>query len=113
MSDDLFCNAFDAALAQSGPASVFLPDREGKLRFDESWTRDAWGHHPGPHPHGWRWLLLRDHDTTYVTLVFVTSPTLIPTHPRADVRSFATRAEAEAARAAFGEPPLCASSWSA
>lgn len=110
---DTFCNPFDELLAQAGPPAVFLLDREGMLRFDETWTRDAWGRAPGPHGFGRSWRLLRDHDTGYVTLVLVTSPTLLREHPRAEVRSFEGRAEAEAARARFGRPPLASEPWGA
>lgn len=107
----MFCNDFDEALARSGPAAVFLLDQEGRLRFDADWTRDAWGREPGPHEHGWVWRLLRDRGTGFVTLVLVTSPTLIQAHPRADIRSYADEAEARAARAAFGRPPLTREAW--
>jgi hypothetical protein len=106
-----FCNPFDHDLFEHGPPAVFLLDRHGFVRFDPEWTRDAWGREPGPHARGERWLLLRDHGTGFVQLVAVTSPTLIPGWPRADVRAFATRAEAEAARAAFGRPPIDREPW--
>lgn len=106
----MFASPFDETLARQGPAAVFLVDPEGELRFHLNWTRDAWGREPGPHAIDWRWLLLRDRDTGFVQLALVTSPTLIPTHPRADVRAFSTREAAEAARAAFGRPPL-AEAW--
>jgi len=109
-----FCSPFDAALAAHGPPAVFLPDREGLLRFDAEWTRDAWGRQPGPHAHGHAWTLLRDRDTGFVLLALVTSPTLIPApdgHARMDVRAYPTAAQAIAAREAFGQPPLCAEAW--
>ena len=102
----MFCSPFDENLAASGPAGVFLLDASGELRFHLTWTRDAWGRAPGPHEPGWRWLLLRDRDTGFVQLALVTSPTLIASHPRADVRSFETRDQAEQHRARFGEPPF-------
>lgn len=107
-----FCSAFDAELAASGPAAVFLPDAEGALRFEPSWTRDCWGRSPGPHAHGWRWTLLRDRDTGFVVFALVTSPTLVVEHPRMDVRSWATREEAIAARERFGNPPIARDPWS-
>lgn len=106
-----FCSSFDATLAQEGPAAVFLPDREGLFRFDAEWTRDAWERHPGPHARVPTWTLLRDRDTGFVMLALVSAPTLLPDHPRMDVRAFATHAEAEAARAAFGDPPVTAEAW--
>lgn len=107
----LFCSPFDDALAHTGPAAVFLPDREGALRFDADWTRDAWERAPGPHAHGWTWRLLRDHATGFVTLALVTSPTLLSVHPRADVRTYADQASAMAARSAFGRPPVAREAW--
>jgi hypothetical protein len=106
-----FCNPFDEALAHGGPAGVFLYDRRGMLRFDDMRTRDAWGRAPGPHAHRWTWLLMRDHGTHFVSLVLVTSPTLVQAHPRADLRVFDALEDAVAARAAFGEPPLCSEPW--
>ena len=107
----MFCSPFDEALAHHGPAGVFLRDPEGQFRFHLTWTRDAWGRAPGPHEHGWTWLLLRDSDTGFVQLALVTSPTLIEDHPRADVRPYATFEEAVEARRAFGEPPMSATPW--
>lgn len=109
--DPVFCNPFDEALAADGPAAIFLFDRQGFLRFDPTWTRDAWGREEGPHAHDPVWLLLRDHGTGFVTMAWVTSRTLVPSWPRADVRAYDTREAAEAARAAFGTPPLCAEAW--
>lgn len=106
-----FCSSFDATLATEGTAAVFLPDREGLLRFDAEWTRDAWERHPGPHERVPTWTLLRDRDTGFVMLALVTAPTLLPDHPRMDVRAYASKAEAEAARAAFGSPPVSAVAW--
>lgn len=107
----MFCSPFDEALAAAGPAAVFLPDPEGALRFHPSWTRDAWGRAPGPHEQGWSWQIFRDRGTGFVQLALVTSPTLIPEHPRLDVRMFGTREEAEAARRAFGNPPIAEEPW--
>lgn len=106
-----FCNPFDETLAALGPPALFLPDREGLLRFDESWTRDAWGRCPGPHALDPRWALVRDHATGFVTLLLTTSPTLVEGWPRADVRLFATREEAEAARKALGPLPMATQPW--
>jgi hypothetical protein len=106
-----FCNPFDASLAASGPAAVFLPDREGALRFDPSWTRDCWGRAPGPHEAGWTWILLRDRGTGFVMLALVTSPTLLVEHPRLEVRAFAALDEANAVRASFGSPPIAKDPW--
>jgi hypothetical protein len=106
-----FCNPFDRDLFEQGPPAVFLFDRRGALRFDAEWTRDAWGREEGPHARGVRWLLLRDHGTGFVQLVVATSPTLVPSWPRADLRTFASREEAEAVRASFGRPPVVREAW--
>lgn len=106
-----FATAFDEALAQSGPPAVFLPDREGLLRFDADWTRDCWERAEGPMSAGWTWVLLRDRATRFVNLLLVTSPALLAAHPRADVRVYATFDEVSAALAAFGRPPLAGDPW--
>jgi hypothetical protein len=106
-----FCNDFDAHLAQVGPAAVFLPDRDGLWRFDAEWTRDAWGRHPGPHSVRPVWCLLRDHDTGFVLLVLVTSPTLLPDHTRMDVRAYDSLDAARAARAELGRVPVSRVPW--
>lgn len=107
----VFCNPFDEALVASGAAAIFLRDRSGLWKCDLSWTRDAWGRAPGPHAHGVVFVLLRDHDTGFVTLAMCTSPTLLAAWPRADVRTYATEAAADAARAAFGRPPVTLEAW--
>lgn len=106
-----FCSPFDAALAAAGPPAVFLPDAEGALRFDPSWTRDCWGRAPGPHALASTWTLLRDRGTGFVVFALVTSPTLLASHPRLDVRQYPTREAAEAARAEWGTPPITREPW--
>ena len=106
-----FATAFDEALAQSGPPAVFLPDREGLLRFDADWTRDCWERVEGPMAAGWTWVLLRDRATRFVNLLLVTAPALLAAHPRADVRAYTSFDEAAAALAAFGRPPLAGEPW--
>jgi len=106
-----FCSPFDEAFAHAGPAAVFLFDRDGALRFDATWTRDAWGRMPGPHRTGWCWQLLRDRASGFVQLILVTSPTLMVDHPRADVRVFGSHAEAVQARARFGDPSISVAEW--
>ncbi|TVQ93428.1 MAG: hypothetical protein EA397_04735 [Deltaproteobacteria bacterium] len=106
-----YCSDFDALLADSGVPAIFLPDREGLLRFDAEWTRGAWGRlgaSPEPAP---AWVLLRDRDTGFVLLVYTTAVGLLREHPRMDTRHFADRAQAERAREAFGVPPICRESW--
>lgn len=107
----VFCSDFDAALAAAGPGAIFLPDREGLLRFDAEWTRGAWGRCPGEHARAPAWALLRDHDTGFVLLVYTTARTLLTEHPRMSVRLFEARASAEQARSAFGHPPISPEAW--
>lgn len=109
-----FCSPFDEALAASGAPAIFLPDREGLLRLDPEWSRDAVGRNPGPHEHALTWCLLRDHDTGFVMLALATSPTLLPApdgHVRMDVRHYPDEAAAHEARAAFGDPPIDRTPW--
>lgn len=106
-----YCNAFDEHLAQHGPAAVFLPDHEGLYRFDASWTRDAWERNPGPHVIDPVIVLVRDHATGFIVRVLCSSPTLLASHPRADVRQFKQPQHADAVLAGYGRPPLCESPW--
>ncbi len=106
-----FCSPFDAALAQHGPAAVFLLDTDGLLRFEATWTRDAWGRAPGPHALTPTWLLARDLDSGFVWIVFVTSDTLLAEHPRLDLEAVADFAAAEAAVEALGSPPMKTTPW--
>ena len=107
----IFCSGFDEALAHGGPAAVFLFDVEHALRFDEKWTRDVWGRAAGPHEHGWRWVAVRDRQTGFVHVVLVTSPTLLPEHPRADLKAFETWEGARRFRDEHGHPPICVKPW--
>lgn len=107
----MFCSPFDEALAQQGPAAIFQLDREGLLRFETTWTRDCWGRAPGPHAHGWTWLLARDRDSGFVQLILATSPTLLEQHPRQDLRVLPSREAAVEALAALGAPPIRPEPW--
>lgn len=106
-----FGSPFDEALAKSGPAGIFLVDREGLLRFEATWTRDCWGRAVGPHSHGWTWLLARDRASGFVQLVLATSPTVLVMHPRLDLRTFADPESARAALAGIGNPPIAEEAW--
>ncbi|MBX2797842.1 MAG: hypothetical protein KTR31_09245 [Myxococcales bacterium] len=111
MSDE-FCSPFDRALAHDGPPAVFLVDREGRLRMDPEWTRDAWGRHPmAEGPLVPTWCLARDRDSGFVMLVFTTSATLLHEHPRLDVRTFADAASAHAALDLLGIPAIRRDPW--
>ncbi len=116
MDDVVFCSGFDAAVARSGVPAVLVADRDGLFKIDEEWLRDAWTRLAAASPDrapspGLAWTLLRDHSTGFVSLALITSPDLLVAHPRADVRAYRTRAEAEAARASFGRPPVCREPW--
>lgn len=106
-----FATPFDDALARTGPAAVFLPDREGKLRFSTEWTLEAWERAVGALDHGLVWVLARDHDTGYVNLALCTSPALLHAHPKADIRRFDTVDAAVAAREAIGRPYVAREAW--
>ncbi|MFT4625056.1 MAG: hypothetical protein ACI8PZ_003722 [Myxococcota bacterium] len=107
----MFCSPYDEVLAHDGPGTVFLRDREGLWRFAPNWCRDAWTRNPGEHAHGWVYLLARDKASGFVQLALVTSPTLLVEHPRQELRVFADLEAAEAARAAFGTPPIAVDPW--
>ncbi len=106
-----FANPFDEQLALHGPPAIFLFARDGLLRFDETWTRDAYGRAEGPHERRPVWALLRDQGTGFVMMVYSTAASLLEDHPRLQVRMYDTRDVAEHARASFGEPPLSDEPW--
>lgn len=106
-----FCTDFDEHLAVHGPPAVFLPDREGLLRFDAEWTRGAWGRLDAVPERAPAWVLLRDHDTGFVALAYTTSAALLAVHPRMQTRHFDTAQDALRARDAFGSPPVAGAPW--
>jgi hypothetical protein len=106
-----FCSPFDAALARSGPGAVFLRDPEGTWRFDASWTRDGWERAAGDDLDP-AFFLLRDRLTGFVSLAWTSRAALLASHPRADVRRFASLVEAEAERSRHGSPPVSRRAWS-
>ncbi|MEM6926509.1 MAG: hypothetical protein AAF602_06250 [Myxococcota bacterium] len=107
-----FCSPFDETLAREGPAAVFLLDREGLLRFDAEWTRDAWGRHPGPHERRETWVLARDRASGFVQRVMITGPTLLDDHPRLEARAYPDATSATRALDAIGRPPIAREPWS-
>lgn len=107
-----FCSPFDETLAHEGPAAVFLLDREGLLRFDAEWTRDAWGRLPGPHDKAMTWVLVRDRASGFVQRVLITAPTLLDDHPRLEVRPFPDANAARVALDGLGRPPMAEAPWS-
>ena len=110
-----FCSPFDRVLAHEGPGAVFTPDREGLWRLAPNWTRTAYdgGGEEGAARSGveWRWVLARDRDTAFVQLLLCTGAELLRVHPRVELRHYEDLASAQAARALFGQPPLCREPW--
>ena len=56
-------------------------------------------------------MMFSGHSVTFVLLALVTSPTLLASHPRMDVRSFAGLDEAVSARQRLGAPPIAQDGW--
>jgi len=106
-----FCSPFDERLARDGPPAVFLLDPEGQLRFDAEWTRDAWARATLPPRLEESWVLARDRDSGWVSLVLVTSPDLLNDHPRLEIRRVGDLEEGRAARAALGAVPVVKGEW--
>lgn len=107
----IFCSSFDERLAQQGPPAVFLFDPEGQLRFDAEWTRDMWARATVPPRHEECWVLARDRDSGWVSLLLVTSPDLLTDHPRLELRRVADVRQGRAARAALGAVPVVRGAW--
>ncbi len=110
-----FCSSFDRAVAHEGPEALFVRDREGLWRLAPNWTRNAYealdGDRSARSSAAWRWLLARDHDTGFVQLLLCTGPDLLHNHPRMDLQCFVGLEEAQTARKAYGDPPVCLESW--
>ncbi len=100
----IFCSPFDRALAENGPPAVFQLNRDGEWRFEPEWTRDVWERSPGPHRKGTVFVVLRDSDTAFLSLLMVTSPDLLTSHPRGEVRTYADFESARSARETIGPP---------
>ena len=126
-TDFPFADPFDQAVAHHGPPAVFTVDHKNQLRLNgdrsrETWTRILEESTP-PRPPGeadpvrpdsdvvWCHCLFRDHGTGWVQYILVTSPALCSEHPRADVRRYDNQAQALAALAALGRPPIAEDSW--
>jgi len=103
-----FRDRFDALLAAQGPPALFTVDAEGQLRLDPFRTRDGWSRlaPDAVVPLEACHCLYRDRATGFVQYVLATAPALYADHPRADVRRYASEAEASAALAAIGRPPI-------
>ncbi|MCK6505826.1 hypothetical protein L6R53_20965 [Myxococcota bacterium] len=103
-----YADDFDRVLAASGPPAVFTLTADGELRLHADRTRDAWQRLAGgaAPPHEPCHCLLRDQATGWVQYALVTSPVLCASHPRADVWRYADEAEALAALARAGQPPV-------
>jgi len=105
-----FCGEYDRVLEQEGPASIFLLDREGTLRFDETWTRDCWGRRPVERMPG-AWFLVRDMGSGFVHPVYATGD-LLKDHPRLQVRRVGDWAAVQAALRDLGSPAVETTPWS-
>ncbi len=110
-----FCSSFDRAVAHEGPEALFIRDREGLWRLAPNWTRNAYDALEGDRAQSaqktWRWLLARDHDTGFVQLLLCTGQDLLHAHPRMDLQYFDGLEEGDAARSAYGDPPVCKETW--
>lgn len=104
-----FASAFDERLAETGPAALFLRDREGMWRFDPQWTRDAWGRVGEPPRTPPVWSLVRDRASGFHWLVLATGD-LLTAHPRLDVRHVGDEVDGLAQIAALG--PVAVGPWS-
>jgi hypothetical protein len=102
-----FADRFDEILAREGPAAVFTRTPDNQLKLDVFRTRDAWQRartdSPALEPCH---CLYTDKATRFVQYVLVTSPELCWNEPRAKVERYASAAEAFAALAALGVPPV-------
>lgn len=106
-----FGSDFDRRLAQVGPAAHFTQDADGELRLADDRTREAHERVAEPHPSQWCHCLYRDRATGFVQYLLVTSPALCADHPRADIARYPSQAEALAALAACGVPPVVRGPW--
>ena len=102
-----FADRFDEILAREGPAAVFTRTPDGDLKLDVFRTRDAWQRaRTETPPREPCHCLYTDRATGWVQYVLVTSPELCWNEPRADVERYASAAEALAALAELGNPPV-------
>ena len=102
-----FCTDFDRALADGGVPGLFTLSPDGELRLAPDRTREAWDRLEGPPRRAEAHALLRDRATSFVQYVLSTSPDLLIGHPRAEVAFYPCQADALAALAGLGRPPLC------
>jgi len=91
-----FASAWDAALAEAGPASIFTLDPKGLLRADAERTREVGleqGALPNAGPSHW---VAVDRATGVKMYLYVTHPALAERQPRADARPVPDGAAARA-----------------
>ena len=101
-----FSDAFDRAVALSGPPALFTLDAEGTLRLDADRTRDGWGRSGEDLARDVGHWLLRDRATGWVQYALATGSALVEDHPGAAAARFPTQDVALAALRALGRPPL-------
>ena len=98
----VFCGDFDAWVARSGPAAVFVQTIEGDWRVEPDLSRFAWGRvgaeRLGNSTGIWH-ALVRDRATGFVSWWLVSHPALLEDHPRVEATLFKSEAEARAALA--------------
>jgi hypothetical protein len=107
----VWCTPFDEALAAWGPAAIFLLDREGRWRFAQRWTLDAWARHPDPGPRRLSYWLARDLGSGFVLPLLCTAPGLLEAHPRLAFREVAGPEALQEALTELGRPPVRRDPW--
>jgi hypothetical protein len=113
-SVDGYCGEFDARVARSGTAAIFVRTIEGAWRLEPDLSRHAWEQvgsealaDNGRMVHA----LLRDKATGYVSWWLLSHPGLLAEHPRLDARLFECEDEAQAELEALGTPPMAGEAW--
>lgn len=101
-----FGDEWDRGLFEDGVIALFVVDPDGELRLSGGRTRDALRHAPRPLTHAACHALLRDRATGHVHYVLATAPELVEGHPRLAATVYPSQADALAALAALGTPPV-------
>lgn len=101
-----FCSPYDLALAETGPATIFLRTLEGLWRVQPDLSRDGCERLKRVPERDEGYGLMTDRATRFVTPVFTTSLALFEDHPRVDVQWFEDEAAMDEALLALGRPPL-------
>ncbi|HJN72749.1 MAG TPA: hypothetical protein QGF58_02335 [Myxococcota bacterium] len=99
-----FVSTYDAEMAASGPAGIFLRDPDGLWKFDSDLSRDCWAR-AAPLTRDPGFGLMRDRASGFNTPVYVTGRGIFDDHPRLDVTWYADLPAMLAALSALGSPP--------